>query len=140
MARLTVEECIGRTNNKFKLVILASQRAHDLNSGACPVIKRKNGKNTVVALKEIATKQLDISSLFNLSVQRCRKYMEKFINSDEPYIANKAKNNIDIFHQSTITSNFNEPGNNSNNQGTNLLGRDNFFSTPENRNTNNTNT
>ncbi|KJV65894.1 MULTISPECIES: DNA-directed RNA polymerase subunit omega [Ehrlichia] len=140
MARLTVEECMGRTNNKFKLVILASQRAHDLNSGACPVIKHKNGKNTVVALKEIAAKQLDVSSLFNLSVQRCRKYMEKFINSYEPYVASKAKNNVDIFQQSAITSNFNELGNNSNNQDINLLGRDNFFSTPENRNTNNTNT
>ena len=136
MARLTVEECMGRTNNKFKLVILASQRAHDLNSGACPVIKHKNGKNTVIALKEIAAKQLDVSSLFNLSVQRCRKYMEKFINSDEQCVTNKAK--IDIFQQNAITNSFNELGNNSNNQGSNLLGRDNFFSTPENRNTSNT--
>ncbi|CEI84681.1 DNA-directed RNA polymerase subunit omega [Ehrlichia minasensis] len=136
MTRLTVEECMGRTNNKFKLVILASQRSHDLNSGACPVIKHKNSKNTVIALKEIAAKQLDVASLFNLSVQRCRKYMEKFINSDEQYVANKAK--IDIFQQNAIASNFNELGNNSNNQNTNLLGRDNFFSTPENRNTSNT--
>ena len=44
MARLTVEECMWRTNNKFKLVILASQRAHDLNSGACPVVKIKTVK------------------------------------------------------------------------------------------------
>ncbi|ABD45328.1 DNA-directed RNA polymerase, omega subunit [Ehrlichia chaffeensis str. Heartland] len=137
MARLTVEECMGRTNNKFKLVILASQRAHDLNSGACPVIKYKNGKNTVIALKEIAAKQLDVSSLFNLSVQRCRKYMEKFINSDEPYIAHKPKNNVDIFQASAVAGNSDGLENSSNSRDDNPLGRDNFFSTPENRNNTN---
>ncbi|WDM85647.1 DNA-directed RNA polymerase subunit omega [Ehrlichia sp. JZT12] len=131
MPRLTVEECMGRTNNKFKLVILASQRAHDLNSGACPVIKHKNGKNTVIALKEIATEQLDVRSLFNLSVQRCRKYMEKFINSDEPQAAYKERNNVNIFQQNTAGNNFNELGTNSNSQETNFLDSNNFFSKSE---------
>ena len=131
MPRLTVEECMGRTHNKFKLVILASQRAHDLNSGACPVIKHKNGKNTVIALKEIASEQLDVSSLFNLSVQRCRKYMEKFINSDESQSGYKGRNNSNIFQQNTATNSFNELGTNANNQDANFLDSNNFFSTPE---------
>ncbi|MGN7619097.1 MAG: DNA-directed RNA polymerase subunit omega [Ehrlichia sp.] len=131
MSRLTVEECMSRTNNKFKLVILASQRAHDLNSGACPVIKHKNGKNTVIALKEIANKQLDVHSLFNLSVQRCKKYMEKFINSDEPQTACKVVNNMSIFQKGTAAHNFSELGANSNNQDAGFLGSNSLFSAPE---------
>ncbi|GAT75142.1 DNA-directed RNA polymerase omega chain [Ehrlichia ruminantium] len=129
MARLTVEECMGRTNNKFKLVILASQRAHDLNSGASPVVKHKNSKNTIIALTEIANEQLDVHLLFNLAVQRCRKYMEKFINSDDSYVVHKSKDNIDIF-QKNAASNFDEVGANSLNvENSKFLDGDNFFLT-----------
>ncbi|QGR02374.1 DNA-directed RNA polymerase subunit omega [Ehrlichia ruminantium] len=129
MARLTVEECMGRTNNKFKLVILASQRTHDLNSGACPVVKHKNSKNTIVALTEIANEQLDVHLLFNLAVQRCRKYMEKFINSDESYVTHKHKNNVDIFQKNTNSNPGELDANSSNSEASKFLDGDNFFLT-----------
>lgn len=76
------ERCFsGYRGNRFKLVILASQRAHELSSGATTLVARKGDKNTVVALREIASDQLDLSVVFGLAVQRCKKYIEEFANS-----------------------------------------------------------
>ncbi|CEG21024.1 DNA-directed RNA polymerase subunit omega [Anaplasma phagocytophilum] len=71
----------GYDGNRFKLVILASQRAHELSSGAATMVDRQGDKNTVVALREIASNQLDLSTVFGLAVQRCRKYLEEFAGS-----------------------------------------------------------
>lgn len=55
MARITVEDCLERVNNRFELVILASKRARQLESGeADPTVDWENDKATVVALREIA--------------------------------------------------------------------------------------
>ncbi|MCU7611447.1 DNA-directed RNA polymerase subunit omega [Anaplasma capra] len=70
-------------SNRFKLVILASQRAHELSSGACTAVARKGDKNTVVALREIVAGQLDLAAVFGLAVHRCKKYLEEFTNSRE---------------------------------------------------------
>lgn len=59
MARVTVEDCVEEIPNRFELVILASERAKSISSGAPLTIDRDNDKNPVVALREIATKNID---------------------------------------------------------------------------------
>ena len=54
MARVTVEDCIDKVENRFELVLLASHRARLISSGAPITIDRDNDKNPVVALREIA--------------------------------------------------------------------------------------
>lgn len=54
MARVTVEDCLTRVNNRFKLVLLASTRARQLEKGAEEFVPREKDKSTVVALREIA--------------------------------------------------------------------------------------
>ncbi|EDN69745.1 RNA polymerase Rpb6 [Beggiatoa sp. PS] len=53
MARLTVEDCLNHTDNRFDLVLLASKRARDLAKGAPALVPTENDKPTVVALREI---------------------------------------------------------------------------------------
>ena len=54
MARVTVEDCIDKVENRFDLVLLASHRARMISSGAPITVERDNDKNPVVALREIA--------------------------------------------------------------------------------------
>jgi DNA-directed RNA polymerase subunit omega len=54
MARVTVEDCIDKIDNRFELVLLAGHRARQISSGASITIERDNDKNPVVALREIA--------------------------------------------------------------------------------------
>jgi DNA-directed RNA polymerase subunit omega len=55
MARLTVEDCLEKIDNRFNLVLLASKRARQLAKGATPLVSNnKNDKVTVIALREIA--------------------------------------------------------------------------------------
>lgn len=70
MARITVEDCANITEHKFELVILAAQRAKQIESGASPTIEKKNDKNTVVALREIALNNLDINLLRSSFAQK----------------------------------------------------------------------
>src|SRR5207302_7178020 len=58
MARVTVEDCIDKVDNRFELVLLASHRARMVSSGAQITIERDNDKNPVVALREIAEKTI----------------------------------------------------------------------------------
>lgn len=59
MARVTVEDCVEEIPNRFELVILASERAKSISSGAPLTVDRDNDKNPVIALREIATKNID---------------------------------------------------------------------------------
>lgn len=55
MARVTVEDCLEKVENRFKLVLLAAKRAHQLEMGtADPLVPIDNDKPTVLALREIA--------------------------------------------------------------------------------------
>lgn len=54
MARVTVEDCLEKIENRFKLVLLASKRARQLNQGADTFVSRDKDKETVIALREIA--------------------------------------------------------------------------------------
>ncbi|QXK92078.1 DNA-directed RNA polymerase subunit omega [Neoehrlichia mikurensis] len=109
MKKTTIEDCSYHSNNRFKLVILASQRAHELSSGSHSITDYQSSKNTVIALHEITEQKLNINSLFNLAVQRCKKYLEGFITTDN--VLHNSKQDINIFNnkssnQRNIESNF----------------------------------
>ena len=59
MARITVEDCLARVDNRFELVLIAARRARDLALGREPLMPRENDKPTVVALRELADGKLD---------------------------------------------------------------------------------
>ncbi len=80
MARVTVEDCVVRVPNRFKLVLLASQRARDLSAGAAETVERENDKNPVVALREIADETISLDELNESLVSGLQKYVE----IDEP--------------------------------------------------------
>ncbi len=63
MARVTVEDCIEKVQNRFELVMVAAQRARKIGSGAPLTVERDNDKNPVVALREIADETVDIDEL-----------------------------------------------------------------------------
>lgn len=63
MARVTVEDCIEKVDNRFRLVLLAAHRARNISAGAELQVDRDNDKNPVVALREIADEELDLDAL-----------------------------------------------------------------------------
>lgn len=80
MARVTVEDCIDKIENRFELVLLAAHRARVLASGAQPLVKRDNDKNPVIALREIADEHLSPGDLKEEFIHS----MQKFVEVDEP--------------------------------------------------------
>lgn len=80
MARVTVEDCIDKLDNRFELVMIAARRARMLSSGAELTVERDNDKNCVVALREIAEETIDVLEIEENLVQGLQKYVEP----DEP--------------------------------------------------------
>jgi len=80
MARVTVEDCIDKVENRFDLVLLASHRARMISSGAPITVDRDNDKNPVVALREIAETTISPDDLKEELVHSLQKYVEV----DEP--------------------------------------------------------
>jgi DNA-directed RNA polymerase subunit omega len=54
MARITVEDCLNRIDNRFEMVLTATKRARQIAHGADPLVEEQNDKPTVIALREIA--------------------------------------------------------------------------------------
>src|SRR5437763_16597036 len=80
MARVTVEDCIDKVENRFDLVLLASHRARMISSGAQMTVDRDNDKNPVVALREIAEETVSPGALKEDLIHSLQKYVEV----DEP--------------------------------------------------------
>ncbi|WP_407965093.1 DNA-directed RNA polymerase subunit omega [Bartonella sp. C271] len=80
MARVTVEDCIDKVDNRFELVLLAGHRARQISQGAQITIDRDNDKNPVVALREIADKTLSPADLKEDLIHSLQKHVEV----DEP--------------------------------------------------------
>jgi DNA-directed RNA polymerase subunit omega len=80
MARVTVEDCIDKVENRFDLVLLASHRARMISSGSQITIDRDNDKNPVVSLREIAEKTVSPEDLKEDLIHSLQKYVEV----DEP--------------------------------------------------------
>jgi DNA-directed RNA polymerase subunit omega len=76
MARVTVEDCVLKVENRFDLVLLAAHRARTISSGSPITIDRDNDKNPVVALREIAESSVDIDSLRQALITGLQKHVE----------------------------------------------------------------
>ena len=80
MARVTVEDCVDKVDNRFELVLLASHRARLISSGSPLTIDRDRDKNPVVALREIADETIAPDDLKEQLIHSLQKYVEV----DEP--------------------------------------------------------
>jgi len=84
MARVTVEDCIDKVDNRFDLVLVASHRARMISSGAQITIDRDNDKNPVVALREIADETVSPGDLKEDLIHSLQKYVE--VDEPEPEV------------------------------------------------------
>ena len=77
MARVTVEDCIDKVDSPYELVLVAKERATQLNSGVEPTVSIDNDKNTVISLREIAKENVKVSDLKDSAVYKLRKHVEQ---------------------------------------------------------------
>ncbi len=77
MARVTVEDCIDKVDSPYELVLVAKERATQLNSGIEPTLEKDNDKNTVISLREIAAEKIKVSDLTESAVYKLRKHVEQ---------------------------------------------------------------
>ena len=83
MARVTVEDCIDKVDSPYELVLVAKERATQLNSGLEPTLDRDNDKNTVVSLREIAEENIKVKDLVESAVYKLRKHIEQIDDTSE---------------------------------------------------------
>ena len=83
MARVTVEDCIDKVDSPYELVLVAKERATQLNSGIEPLLDRDNDKNTVISLREIAEEKIKVSDLTESAVYKLRKHVEQVDDGSE---------------------------------------------------------
>ena len=77
MARVTVEDCIDKVESPYELVLVAKERATQLNAGIEPTIDRDNDKNTVISLREIAEEKINVTDLSESAIYKLRKHVEQ---------------------------------------------------------------
>jgi DNA-directed RNA polymerase subunit omega len=83
MARITVEDCIDKVEGPYDLVLIAKERAVQLNAGEQPNVDPENDKNTVIALKEIAENKVSVDELKESAINKLRKHVEQDIEASE---------------------------------------------------------
>jgi len=83
MARVTVEDCVDKVDSPYELVLVAKERATQLNSGLEPTLERDNDKNTVISLREIADEKIKVKDLIESAVYKLRKHVEQVDDSSE---------------------------------------------------------
>ena len=92
MARVTVEDCVRVIENRFELILIASERAKTLAKGVAPLLERDRDKNPVVALREIAENCLDLEATKHDLVKGLQKVHEEvLVEPDELAIADDEK-------------------------------------------------
>ena len=77
MARVTVEDCTDKVDSPYELVLVAKERATQLNSGIESTLERDNDKNTVISLREIAEDKIKVADLTESAVYKLRKHVEQ---------------------------------------------------------------
>ena len=77
MARVTVEDCVDKVDSPYELVLVAKERAAQLSSGVEPTLDKDNDKNTVIALREIASENVKVQDLTESAVYKLRKHVEQ---------------------------------------------------------------
>ena len=83
MARVTVEDCVDKVDSPYELVLVAKERATQLNSGMEPTLDRDNDKNTVISLREIAEEKIKVKDLTESAVYKLRKHVEQVDDSGD---------------------------------------------------------
>ena len=104
MARVTTEDCTTSIPNRFQLVIYACSRARELLGGTEPNVQKDNDKFTVVALREIADKKIDLGKTWLSIVKNAQKYQpveETDIDEDQavPLNENASEMSFDNFEK-----------------------------------------
>jgi len=80
MARVTVEDCIDKVQNRFDLVLIAASRARQISAGAELTVPEDRDKNSVIALREIAEETISADTLRDNVIQTMQRHVEV----DEP--------------------------------------------------------
>ena len=83
MARVTVEDCIDKVDSPYELVLVAKERATQLNSGIEPTVEKDNDKNTVISLREIAADKIKVPDLEESAIYKLRKHVEQVDDTSE---------------------------------------------------------
>ena len=83
MARVTVEDCIDKVDSPYELVLVAKERATQLNSGIEPTLEKDNDKNTVISLREIAEENIKVQDLTESAIYKLRKHVEQIDDGSE---------------------------------------------------------
>ena len=76
MARVTVEDCLEQVDNQYDLIILAKERTLQISAGDKPLVDEDNDKKTVISLREIGDKKIDIKKLTEATIDRARDHPE----------------------------------------------------------------
>ena len=94
MARVTVEDCIDKVDSPYELVLVAKERATQLNSGLEPTLDRDNDKNTVISLREIAEENIKVKDLLESAVYKLRKHVEQVddVSEDDEVVGDDFEN------------------------------------------------
>jgi len=72
MARITVEDCLEKVDSQYDLVLLAKERATQLNAGELPLLPEDNDKRTVISLREIAEGKISPKDLKESAINKLR--------------------------------------------------------------------
>ena len=83
MARVTVEDCNDKVDSPYELVLVAKERATQLNSGIEPTVEKDNDKNTVISLREIAADKIKVPDLEESAIYKLRKHVEQVDDTSE---------------------------------------------------------
>ena len=83
MARVTVEDCVDKVDSPYELVLVAKERATQLNSGIEPTLERDDDKHTVIALREIAEENVKVPDLTESAIYKLRKHVEQVDDGSE---------------------------------------------------------
>ena len=95
MARVTVEDCIRIIDNRFELILVASERSKTLAKGVKPLLERDRDKNPVLALREIAENKLDLDATKDDLVKGLQKVHEEVLVEPEDQLIESEDQPVD---------------------------------------------
>ena len=101
MARITVEDCLEKTNSQYDLVLLAKERTSQLNDGEPPLVPKDNDKNTVIALREIGEGKVSVKTLEDSAINKHRKHHEGIEELEE--LEDDNEDNFDKIYKGEIS-------------------------------------
>ena len=101
MARITVEDCLKKTDSQYDLVLLAKERTAQLNAGDAALVTEDNDKNTVIALREIGEGKISIKTLTESAVNKLRKHQKETVEIEE--VDDEHEDNFDKMYKGEIS-------------------------------------